>query len=188
MNLVMKSPFAWMLLGGVLVGTGFVAGRSSSVDPHGLLTGFPSVPGHVLHASSASSGEHFSMATGAIDEDAEGVFVLDHLTGVLKCAVLNHRTGKFSALFQRNVSPDLGGLSKNAKYQMVTGLMNFQRGASIVRPGLSVVYVLDATSGRMMAYGIPWQREAATTGRPQLASLLPIDVLQARTVQVRAQE
>ena len=185
----LQRPMGWVLLGGLLVGAGVAlglwAGRGGG-HANDWLDRFPDLPGKVLHASSATSGDSFAIATGPIDQDAEGVFVVDFLTGNLQCSVLNKRTAKFSALFRTNVARDLG-VSKNAKYQIVTGSVNFSHGASIVRPGMSVVYVLDTSSGKMIAYGIPWQREAATTGRPQIGSLLPIDALRVRTVSVREQ-
>ena len=177
---------AWMLTGAGLLGVGLVLGMNLGRPTSFEETQIADFKQTLLHASSASTGDHFSLATGAVDRDAEGVFVLDYVTGVLKCAVLNHRTGKFAALFSTNVTKDLGP-SKNAKYQMVTGLVNFNRGASPIRPGLSVVYVLDANSGKLAAYGIPWQRDAAATGRLQLGMLQTIDGMQARTVQIRDQ-
>ena len=132
----------------------------------------------VVHASTASTGNHFALATGLIEEDAEGVFVLDYESGVLKCAVLNHRTGKFAAMFETNVTKELG-TAKNAKYQMVTGRVNFNR-MSAAGPGMSVVYVLNAANGEMAAYGIPWQREASATGRPQVGTLKAIDGMRVR--------
>lgn len=191
-NQIMKFPvnnrIVWMVSGGCLVGMGMLlgAGLMNHRGATEATTALASFNETLLHASSASPGENFALATGAVDEDAEGVFVLDYLTGILKCAVLNHRTGKFAALFTTNVTKDLGA-SKNPKYQMVTGLVNFNRGATPMRPGMSVVYVLDSSSGRMAAYGIPWRRDAAATGRPQLGMLQTIDGLLTRTIQIREQ-
>ena len=185
----LKRPCGWMLLGGLLVGAGVVLGLWASGRggvTHNWAARFPRLREQVLHASTASGGDNFAVATGAIDQDAEGIFVLDFLTGNLQCSVLNRNTMKFSALFRTNVAKDLGQ-TKNSKYQMVTGLVNFRRGGGTYRPGMSVVYVLDSSSGRLMAYGVPWLREAAATGRPQIGSLLPIDALQVRMVQVRDQ-
>ena len=185
----LKRPCAWMLAGGLLVGAGLAFGLwiGTQSSSNRWADAFPDLPERVLHtATAASVGDSFALATGAIDEDAEGVFVLDFLTGNLRCAVLNHRTGKFSALFQANVARDLG-VTKNGKYQIVTGIVNFNRGASVFQPSLSVVYVLDSNSGNMIAYGIPWRREAATTGQRQFGALVPIDGMKVRTISVREQ-
>ena len=180
-----ESKIGWMLCGAGLVLVGaFIGARwnGPTAAEGGELASFNET---LLHASSAANGENFSLATGPIDGDAEGVFVLDHATGVLKCAVLNHRTGKFAALFSTNVNKDIGA-AKNPNYQMVTGQVNFVRGsAPAIRPGLSVVYVLNTANGQMVAYGIPWRREAASTGRPQLGMLQTIDGMIVRTIPVR---
>src|SRR5690554_4145990 len=61
-----------------------------------------------LRASTAAVGESFAMATGAIDQDVEGLYLLDFLTGDLQCVVLNFRTARFNAVFRTNVLNDLG--------------------------------------------------------------------------------
>lgn len=162
-----------MVVGVTLVAIGFFAGQvSRSGDP------FAEFSETVLHASTASAGNQFAMATGLIEEDSEGIFVLDYESGLLKCAVLNHRTGKFAALFEADVTRELGP-AKNAKYQMVTGTVNFNRMAA-AGPGMSVVYVLNSGNGEMAAYGIPWQRELSASGRPQVGVLKAIDGMQVR--------
>ena len=172
MNSSTRSVLGGLLSGAILVAVGVLLGRGWQADS------MASFAETVVHASTATSGNHFAMATGLIDEDAEGVFVLDYETGILKCAVLNHRTGKFAAMFETNVTKQLGP-AKNAKYQMVTGRVNFNR-MSAAGPGMSVVYVLNAANGEMAAYGIPWQREVSATGRPQVGTLKAIDGMRVR--------
>lgn len=140
-----------------------------------------------VHAATASTGETFAMATGAIDEDVEGLFVLDFITGELQCAVLNYRTGRFTSVFRRdNVQADLGvDPAKRPKYLMTTGMINFPRGASAARPGNSVVYVMDTSTGAFAAYAIPWRRELASIGRPQASAMILMDVGRARTAAIR---
>lgn len=139
-----------------------------------------------LHAAAATSDESFAVATGPIDSDVEGLYILDSITGDLHCTVLNFRTGKFNAVFRTNVKADLGGdAAKRPQYLMTTGIINFPRGASAARPGNSVVYVLDTTTGNFAAYGIPWRRELAATGRPQAAGLTLLDIGQSRTTALR---
>ena len=183
--------FVPMLAGGFLVALGLAIGLWSTGSDRGPWeVRFPGLKEKVLHASSATAGDSFAMATGVIDKDAEGVFVLDFYTGTLQCSVLNRRSGKFTALFKANVARDLGIASggthtKNAAYQMVTGFVDFeQAGGSPYWPGRSAVYVLDAGSGRMVAYGIPWQRGTSNSGRVQMGLLRPIDVLQVRDASV----
>ena len=68
---------------------------------------------------------------------------------------------------------------------MTTGMINFPRGASAARPGNSVVYVMDTSTGAFAAYAIPWRRELASIGRPQAASMILMDMGRARTVAIR---
>jgi hypothetical protein len=139
-----------------------------------------------LHASTAAMGESFAMATGSIDSDVEGLFLLDFVTGELQCIVLNYRSGKFNAIFRANVQADLGvDPAKRPKYLMTTGTINFPRGASAARPGNSVVYVMDTASGNFCAYAIPWRRELAATARPQAGGLMLMDVGTVRTGALR---
>lgn len=155
---------------------GAMGGPASSADLPAWLT--PST----LQASTASQAEAFAMATGAIDSDVEGCFMLDFLTGELQCVVLNFRTGRFGGFFRTNVIQDLGSdPAKKPKYVMVAGAINFPRGAAAARPGHSVVYVLDTTTGNFAAYGLPWRRELAATGQGQMAGLVLLDVGRART-------
>jgi len=139
-----------------------------------------------LQAAAADSDESFAIATGQIDSDVEGLYIVDSITGELTCSVLNYRTGKFNAVFRANVKADLGGdAAKRPRYLITSGLINFPRGATQARPGNSVVYVLDATTGIYAAYGIPWRRELAATGRPQAGPLTLLDVGQSRTSALR---
>lgn len=175
-----------MVLGGLLIAAGIALGSRDTGAVLGSWTAhLPGFSPRVLHAATATSGDSFALATGLVDENAEGVFVLDFLTGSLQCSVLNHRTGRFAAQFKANVAKDLG-VGKNPTYQMVTGFAHFNSvGGVPYRPGRSVVYVLDTSSGRMVAYGIPWQRNSASNGRVQIGLLQPIDALQVRNVPAR---
>jgi hypothetical protein len=70
---------------------------------------------------------------------------------------------------------------------MVTGHVNFPRGVGAARPALSAVYVLDANTGNMVAYTVPWRREVAFSGRQQLGKLEFLDALRVRNVLIRDQ-
>jgi hypothetical protein len=171
---------------GLAVAAGYFArgfGAGGAIDGtwgHGWL------PPRELHASGAAASESFAIASGAIDEDVEGVYMLDFLTGDLQCSVLNFRTGRFGAVFRANVLQALGSDPvKHPKFLMVSGAINFPRGASAARPGNSVIYVLDTTTGNFAAYGIPWRREIAATGRVQSGALILLDVGRARTAALR---
>ena len=173
------------LLMGLVLGAGMLIGALVAVAPQGPARSlFPEIP---LHASATVSSETLAVATGLVDEEMEGLFVLDFLTGQLQCAVLNHRVARFNALFQTNVLKDLGvdPTKKRPQYLMVTGLTNFPRGSAVARLGLSVVYVVDANTGRFAAYGMPWRSEMARAGRPQQGAMILLDAGDARAAVIR---
>ncbi len=139
-----------------------------------------------LHAASATQNGAFAMAVGPMDSNVEGVCILDFLTVELTVTVMDTRVAKFNAIFKANVIKDLGiDQSKRPQYLMATGQVDFPRGANTARPGHSVVYVLDTTSGTYGAYGMPWRRELASASRPQSGPLTLLDVGKARTAAIR---
>ncbi|WP_164103999.1 hypothetical protein [Candidatus Laterigemmans baculatus] len=154
-------------------GAGFWAGRL------GDRATAESAPLLSIDATGSAIGEEFSLATGPVSDDAEGVFVLDHATGLLQCNVLYPRTSQFGAAFQVNVKESLPGGGKNSKYLMVTGAARF--GASSNRGGGNcVVYVLDQSSGAYACYGVPFNPSAVNSRTPQMGMLVPLAVGQAR--------
>jgi hypothetical protein len=153
---------------------------------HELRQQNPDWPATRLHAAAAVQNEAYAMATGPIDEDVEGLFILNALTGDLQCSVMSIRTGRFAGLFRTNVLNDLGlDPAKRPSYLMTTGQIAFPRGPGAARPAFSIVYVLDTTSGNFAAYGLPWRRDMANTGRPQAGPLTLQDVGQGPTAVIR---
>ena len=75
--------------------------------------------------------------------------------------------------------------AKRPSYLMTTGQVNFPRGPGPARPSLSIVYVLDTTSGNFAAYSLPWRRDMANTGRPQTGPLTLQDLGQGPTAVIR---
>ena len=142
----------------------------------------PSVP---LHATATQGLGNFAIATGLVDESVEGLYFLDFITGDLRCAVINPRTGMFNSLFTYNVASDFaarGGPGK-AKYLMVTGLANIPRGR--VQFARSIVYVAEATTGEVAAYAIPWNSSLQAAGKAQAGVFKPLDKRKIRTMTLR---
>ena len=138
---------------------------------------FP-VPMELLHAATASGGNdaNIAMATGNVDGEMEGVYVLDFLTGDLQCLVINPRNPAAISVFKYNVVTDLGvQQGKTPSYVMVTGGASFQRGAG-AQPAGHVVYVADANTGNFAAYTFPWDRTASRGGQPQSSPLVRLTV------------
>lgn len=181
----------WLALLGASMLSGIVSASVVAVvvwrqGAESSMFALPEIP---LHATATDNNGSFAAATNLIDEDAEGLYLLDCVTGQLQCVVLNHRTAKFNALFQANVALDLGlGESgKNAKLLLVTGNVNF-RGSANARPASSVAYVIDSTSGKYAAYGVPWRRDVANQGRAQSAPMALLHVGSARAPNITIEE
>lgn len=124
-----------------------------------------------IDASAAIGSEKFSMATGSVGETGEALFVLDHNSGLMQCAVLYPRLAQFMALFTVNVNDALATGGKGGKYIMATGQMNFP--STSARPAAPVVvYVLDTATGNYACYGIPFNRAAVNAGKAQQGGMI----------------
>jgi hypothetical protein len=141
------------------------------------------------HASATAQVENFAIATGPVEPSVEAIFFLDPLTGDLSAAVLSPRSGVFNAFYKTNVlealGVDPGNDSGKPQYLMVTGVNEFQRSAGAPQLGSTVVYVADATSGTVAAYGLPWTRQIANATQPVYGAMHPLDKVQARNIQIR---
>ena len=186
MTKLLKSRSCWMLASGLAAGLalgvalviGTVIGMSHSAPPGWQL------PETLLHATASHGSDTMALATGPID-DAEGLYVLDYLTGELHCYVMNTRTGKFNAHFAVNVVQALGvEQGRKPKYVMVTGAASFARGAGAARLADSLIYVCDTNTGNFAAFGVPWIRGLASTNRPQVGAMTLLDVGKARSVEI----
>ena len=170
--------FCGAFLATLFVGVGYYVGTQDRDAAFSL-------PPQFINATASDSGEEFSLATGRVSGDAEGLFVLDHATGQLQCYVMYPRTAKFGAVFSTNVGEALAGRGeKGAKYVMVTGDASFPGGGR-TSPAGTVLYVLDTTSGAFVAYGLPFDRTMMTANRPQQGVLTPLDMGQVRQVAIR---
>lgn len=176
---------------GLLAGVGMMMATRCAVwsQPSGQ-TGPPEV---ILHAESATGCDSMAIATGPVDDDAEGLFTLDFLTGELSCFVLYTKGPAAKSIggrFKTNVTaPALLGTpaaGKKPHYLMVTGKANFVRGgATTVRPGYSVVYVVDTNTGKWVAFGVPWNPGGSSRGQVQEAALIPLATDNARSAAIR---
>lgn len=130
----------------------------------------------LLNADSAARGRGVSLATGAVDTTVEGLFVLDHLTGNLECWVLNTRNGRVAARYRTNVIERLGTeKSGDADYVLVTGRFVFEGGVQEnLRPGRSICYVADGNSGKVVGYGLRFNRQAMLQGDQQKGELFVV--------------
>jgi len=171
---------------GLLVGVGMMIGATGTVhQQENASSNHTSLPvGVPLEAGTSSVGKNISMATGQIDGDVEGVFVLDHLTGQLTCFVVNPRglgSGVLLGQFQANVAADLGLVQgKEPDYVMTVGAVNPLRGTGASRPASSVVYVADGNSGNVVGYSLQWNQSVARQNTAQRGVLFKVMAAKAR--------
>lgn len=125
-----------------------------------------------IDATAAVSGEKYSMATGLVGDEAEGLFVLDHNSGLLQCSVIYPRMGQFLGLFTVNVTEALGEGAKGGSFMMVTGVADFPRASNRSIGANVIVYVLNTSTGNYAAYAVPFDRTASTAGRAQQGALV----------------
>ena len=119
-----------------------------------------------IDATASASSEKFSIATGMVSDDVEGLYVLDHNSGLLQCNVFYPRMHRIMATFSGNVAEGLGTGGKGGQYIMVTGHADFPRASN--RPSSSsVLYVLDTATGNYACYGVPFNNSVMNAGNPQ---------------------
>jgi hypothetical protein len=180
---------AW-LVAGVSMGIFAGIGVAAAVMYFGRPAAQPSWPqGLPLHASTASTSETMAIATGRIDDDVEGLFTLDFLTGDLQCFVLNPRTGKYVGWFKTNVTIQLPvEKGKKPQYLLSTGNWSPTGFQTTQRPCQCVCYVADANTGMAQAYYFPWVKGAASTGITQSSPMLTIEgPVKVRNISLRSE-
>ena len=182
----------WVALGlglGLLVGVGMSVGtvigmRAASWGsaPQNAQAAFEEIR---LRATGTHGAESLAMATGLVDNEAEGVFILDYLTGDLQCFVLNPRVGKFTGWFKTNVVKELPvEKGKKPAYVMVTGGWN-PRNYGSQSAAACVVYVADSNTGVFAAYSFPWVKGTTSTLAQQAAPMITLDGRKARMIELR---
>ena len=171
------------LVAGLLVGSGMLIGSlvtlATAKGNNNLVIERP------VTATATHGSKKFAMATGRVGDNTEGVFMLDFLTGDLLCNVVYPRTRDIRAKFGANVARDLGGAGTGARgkdpdYVMVTGVTQFNDRTI----SQCVVYVADANTGNYVIYVMPWDRNAVSNGRNQVAPMRVLARGTARNVRI----
>lgn len=183
----MKPSVNTWLVAFACLATGVASGLWLSQDgSNGLPQGL-TLPPLEAHATASAAHDNFVIATGFVEDEIEGLFFLDFLTGDLKATVLNRRGPGFNAYYQYNIANDFAvGAVKNPKYLMVTGVARDLQGGGN-RLARCVLYVVEATSGQVVAYGIPYSRARQTSGKSQGGTFIPLAKASLRTQFVRDQ-
>jgi hypothetical protein len=139
-----------------------------------------------LKAVASHGTDTFAIATGAIDDELEGLYTLDFLTGDLNCFVINPRTGNFAGWFHANVANVLKvERGKKPSYLIATGLINATGGGGGGRPAASLCYVADANTGQVAAFTFPWVKAATSAGAAQATEMRALGPWKARNVDLR---
>jgi hypothetical protein len=160
-------------------GLGIVIGLVIGLNVQGI---WPSIP---LHATSTHGLDKFAIATGLVDRSVEALYFLDFLTGDMRAAVINPKTGKFNAFFTRNIAADFDGAGRNTGYLLVTGSVDMPRGTANFQYAQCIVYVAEASTAQVAAYTIPWNSSLHAAGKTQYGEFQPLDVQAFRTAFVR---
>lgn len=164
---------------GTLIGQRFNA--AGAVDPLPL----------VLHADTAARGESMSMATGIIDRNRQldGLFVLDHLSGLLQCWLLNPRTGEIAGIYAANVNDSLN-LNKggDADYVMTTGNINIESRQNNIPLAGCICYVGDGNTGKVVGYSLYYDRQLVLQNGTQTGELVVVARGLAREVGLQRDE
>ena len=116
-------------------------------------------PHEQAQAVGSDRAAQFGMATGQVQlaDPIEAIWVLDHLTGSLKGAVLNRQSAKFTSFYYRNLPADFQlDPKKQAQWSMVTGQCILP-GQGALAPAASMVYIGEMTSGKVNAYAFGWR-------------------------------
>ncbi len=165
----------WAVLTVVSLGAAaYFAGQASVVSRTGSASAEFSVGDlPLVNATAAVSSDKYSIATGPVGDESEGLFVLDHNSGLLQCSVIYPRMRQVMAQFSINVADALGAGGKGGSYLMVTGFVDFPRSNS-TPAATTVAYVLDTATGNYACYGMPFDRTAVSSGRPQQSPMVLI--------------
>lgn len=155
-----------------VIALAFLAGENrslkSALEKFENSSSFSHLP--LVDASAAVSSDKFSLATGLVSDDADGLFLLDHNSGLLQCQVIYPRTGQIMGLFTVNVADSIGTGGKGGDYLMLTGRADFP--TSNNNPASpTVVYVMDTATGNYSAYGVPFNKSFVNSNRPQKGGL-----------------
>jgi hypothetical protein len=170
-----------LAIGGAMT-AGVWVGRQSAGGPPGL-----DLNEIKLKAMATHGGKTFAVATGPVDEEVEGLYTLDFLTGDLQCFVVNTRTAAPGGWFRTNIAKDISiERGREPSYLLVTGTFNMRGAAGNARPSASLVYVVDANTGEVACYSFLWSRAfAAAGGPPQVREMNLVAKWKARALELR---
>ncbi|MEZ6095746.1 MAG: hypothetical protein R3C03_16205 [Pirellulaceae bacterium] len=152
--------------GGFLLGKSFPASSTESAS---------SLPMKLL-ADSSSRSDSISIATGQIDSEFEGLFLLDHESGNLFCIMINPKTGTQVGAYEANVFQAMGvNPQADSEFVMTTGYINLNSGgrSGEGRAANCLCYVAEGKSGSAVAFGLNYSRNGIESNAKQGGKLIP---------------
>jgi hypothetical protein len=180
----------WAMLGiGVLVGLSLGGALAIGVlvgqRDHGATAKVFGLEELKLKAAASHGADTFAIATGSVDEEIEGLFTLDFVTGDLQCFVISSKTGGMAGRFMINVNdPRIFGAKKGKKpnFLLATGLLSAGASSGGAKLAASVCYVVDANTGDVAAFGFPWNKAQVNNGGMQSFPMIPLGKWAARSL------
>jgi hypothetical protein len=164
-------------------------GRSVLWPAAALLVGLAigsMMPHSPLHGMATDSNDAFIIATGPLDQEVEGLYLLDCLTGNLMVTVPTRVGNGFAGGFRYNILADFQvNPAQKPRFLMVTGGINLALGTGAgtqAFPANALVYIAEITTGRAVVYGTFWDRNAWRAGRPVNMVLRPLANMPIRQV------
>jgi hypothetical protein len=129
-----------------------------------------------------------TMTTVPLDNGMEAIVSLDHVSCELTGYVIDRFSGKFIIQYRHNVASDFAlRAGRVPRFIMVAGQANFQQFSGNDRLADGIIYVTEESSGRLVAYGIPWNSQfRASSATTQRLPFIPLDVARTRFVDVSA--
>jgi hypothetical protein len=121
-----------------------------------------------------------------VDDQVEGLYTLDYLTGDLQCFVFNHQTYKLAGWFKTNIAKDLTiERGKKPSFLLTTGGISPGGTYSNFKPAGCICYVADANTGEIACYTYPWASAATSVGVPQAVEMTLVAKWKTRAVDLR---
>jgi len=129
-------------------------------------------PHEPAYAISNDRDEDFALFTSPVSfgQTAQGIFVMDFVTGQLKGAVMNNKLGKFTNFYQRNIAEDfdVDPDDGEARYAIVAGAANLpSQGRNTTATG--VIYVAELNSGQCIGYAFQYRESTQIVPEFELA-------------------
>jgi hypothetical protein len=176
-----------MLAIGLVVGLALGGGMTVGVLlERQTASGIQSLDSLKLKAMASHGSDTFAIATGPIDDEVEGLFTLDFLTGELQCFVVNSRAAAPGGWFKTNIAKDMSiEKGKKPNFLIATGQYTVRGSYGNARPAASLVYVADANTGEVAVYTFPWNKAAASAAAVQASEMRLVAKWKARSLELR---